>query len=51
LLNTPAIACEIGASPVPENISKDIIRPSISLGALFWIGCKSAKMSVMGFLW
>jgi hypothetical protein len=21
------------------------------LETLFWIGCKSAKMSVMGFLW
>ena len=51
LLNAPAIACEMGNSPVLDNIIKDIIRPSISLGALLWIGCKSAKMSVMGYLW
>ena len=29
LLNTPASACEIGTSPVPENISKAMIRPNI----------------------
>ncbi len=30
LLNTPAIACEMGISPVLANISKAIIRPIIS---------------------
>lgn len=32
LLNAPAIACEMGISPVLDNINKAIIRPNISLG-------------------
>ena len=32
LLNAPAIACEMGISPILDNINKAIIRPSISFG-------------------
>src|SRR5258706_6816516 len=37
LLTAPAIACEMGISPVLESISKAIIRRNISLGVRVYI--------------